>query len=59
MIPFMSMKIITKYWAKPIPMRSFDWAAYFDNYEPGLPIGHGPDEESAINDLLEQLDDCS
>ena len=52
------MKIITEFWPKPIPVRAFDWAAYDDDdYEPGLPVGYGPDEESAIASLLEQLDD--
>ncbi len=36
----------------PIPIRGLDWAAHFDNYEPGQPIGHGATEQEAIEDLL-------
>lgn len=45
-------KIITDYWAKPIPLRQFDWSAVRDNYEPPMPIGYGATEEAAIADLL-------
>ncbi len=34
-----------------IPIRGLDWAAHFDNYEPGQPIGHGATEQEAIEDL--------
>ena len=47
------MKIRTDYWAKPIPLRCFDWSAVDDNYEPGQPIGHGATEQEAIANLLE------
>lgn len=50
-------KILTSYVYPPIPIRSFDWSAIDDNYEPGQPIGHGPTEAAAIEDLLEQLGD--
>ncbi len=53
----MSMKINTRYWAKPIPMRGFDWIATFDDYD-GAPdsgnshmVGCGATEEEAILDL--------
>ncbi len=36
-------------------MRSFDWTAVDDNYEPGQPIGYGETEQDAINDLIDQL----
>jgi len=60
-------KIILTYWAKPIPTRSFDWCATFDDYDPGEPdgeggyigsdpIGYGATEEEARADLLEQAD---
>jgi len=39
----------------PIPMRSMDWQATTDEYEPGHPIGSGATEEAAILDLIEQL----
>ena len=45
-------KIVTDYWAKPVPLRQFDWTATFDDYEGGGPIGYGRTEQDAINDLL-------
>jgi hypothetical protein len=48
--------IITRYWAKPIPLRQFDWSAVTDNYEPGSPIGYGRTEAEAINDLMMLLE---
>lgn len=50
-------KVRTEYWAKPIPMRQFDWSAIDDNtYDgPGSPIGYGRTEQDAIADLMEQL----
>jgi hypothetical protein len=50
-------KIRTKYWAKPIPTRQCDWSAVTDNYEPGHPIGYGPTESEAVEDLRSQLED--
>jgi hypothetical protein len=41
----------------PIPIRTFDFGAVLDGYEPGAPIGWGPTEEQAIADLFEQMDD--
>lgn len=51
------MKIVTDYWAKPIPDRKFDWSAIDDDtYDgPGCPIGYGATEEAARDDLLEQI----
>jgi hypothetical protein len=49
-------RIVTHYWLKPIPVRSFDWSAVGDSYEPEDPIGYGATEEEAVNDLLEQLE---
>lgn len=60
-----SPKINTNYWAKPIPVRSFDWSATFDGYDPGEPdgeggysggdtIGYGATEQDAVDDLLSQ-----
>lgn len=37
----------------PIPDRRFDYQATFDGYDEGDPIGHGPTEQSAIDDLHE------
>jgi hypothetical protein len=51
------MKIITLYWAKPIPTRAFDWEATLEDYEPGYPIGYGYTEEEAIANLKEEIDE--
>ena len=51
------MGIVTSYWAKPIPDRSFDWEAHSDQYEGGDPIGHGATEAEAIADYEAILDD--
>jgi hypothetical protein len=45
-------RIVTEYWAKPIPPREFDWQATRDDWEPGCSIGHGATEAEAIADLL-------
>ena len=48
-------KIITCYWAKPIPDRQFDWSAWRDGDEPNdngqMRIGYGRTEAEAIADL--------
>lgn len=49
------MKIRTSHDYPPIPIRDFDWSAVTDDYEPGHPIGRGPTEQAAIDDLKEQL----
>jgi hypothetical protein len=50
------LKIITSYWAKPIPLRQFDWSAVTDDYDgEGCPIGYGETEREAIDDLIEQV----
>lgn len=51
------MVIIATYWAKPIPLRQFDWEAVTDNYEPGEPYGFGATEGEALLDLMEQLEE--
>ncbi len=53
----MNPRIVTNYWAKPIPMRQFDWEATFDGYDMGDPVGYGTTEEEAINDLIQQVDE--
>ena len=54
-------KIVTEYWAKPIPTRQFDWTAYYDGDEPndagGMKHGSGATEAEAIADLLENYGD--
>ncbi len=54
------MKIRTDYVFPPIPSRNFDWAAYDDETYCGCeechcPMGRGPTEQIAIDDLLEQI----
>jgi hypothetical protein len=49
------VKIITENVCPPIPDRSHDWQATAENYEPGAPMGSGPTERAAIEDLVEQL----
>jgi hypothetical protein len=48
-------KIVTNYWAKPIPDRRFDWSAWRDGDEPNdngqMRIGYGRTEAEAIADL--------
>lgn len=41
----------------PIPVRAFDWCAWFDDTgEEGL-TGNGTTEQEAIADLIERLED--
>ncbi len=53
-------KIITYCWAKPIPIRRFDWAAWFDGTEPDdygqMLTGYGTTEAEAIADLHENAE---
>ncbi len=54
----MSEFIVTSYWAKPIPMRQFDWSAWFEGTEDeGMPLGYGRTEAEAIADLKEQVEE--
>lgn len=41
----------------PIPTNRFDYAATFDSYEPGDPIGRGATMVAAVTDLKEQDDE--
>ena len=51
------MKIVTDYYAKPIPTRKFDWNAVdYDTYDGEGPVGYGATEAEAIADLEEQLE---
>jgi hypothetical protein len=50
------MKIVTAHIYPPIPIRSFDWSAVEDGYEPGRPIGYGKTEAEAVSDLRDQLE---
>ena len=47
-----SEPIHTEYWAKPVPLRQFDWSAVRDGYDGGDPIGYGATEAEAIADLI-------
>ena len=48
----------TRYAPPPIPMwEKMAWTAIDDDYEPGDPVGYGPTEFSAVQDLIEQLED--
>lgn len=51
------MTIHTSFIHPAIPIRSHDWCATFDNYEPGDAIGYGETEQAAIEDLMEQDSD--
>lgn len=46
--------IETEFIYPPIPIRSMDWRAVRHGYEPYDPIGYGPTEQAAIDDLLEK-----
>ncbi len=48
------MKILTSYWAAPIPIRCCDWSAWIDGQEEWL-TGRGPTEAAAIADLKQQI----
>lgn len=53
-------KIVTRYWAKPIPDRRFDHEAVTDDYDYApdarpMPVGYGATEAEAIADLREQI----
>lgn len=51
------MKILTNHVFPPVPTNQFDWAAVFDNYEPGGYCGYGRTEQAAIDDLKRQWED--
>jgi len=58
------MKIRTSYWAKPIPIRAFDWSAVDDGTcdgaeESHCPIGYGATERDAIDDLKRQIEEMA
>ena len=45
--------IVTYYIYPPIPLRQFDWCAYYDGSEESGPYGYGPCRLEAIRELLE------
>jgi hypothetical protein len=48
-------KIVTNYWAKPIPDRRFDWIAHIDGDEERGQYGYGRTEQEAIADLVNNV----
>jgi len=48
----MTRKIKTYYEHPPIPIRTWDWCAYYDGEEEAGHYGHGKTEEEAIEDLI-------
>jgi len=50
-------KIVTQFVNPPIPVRSMDWQAHYDDDEPDdngrMAVGHGATEQDAIDDLTE------
>jgi hypothetical protein len=51
-------KIVTRHVYPPIPVRFYDWAAWFDDEgEEAGRYGYGKTEGEAINDLLDSYGD--
>jgi hypothetical protein len=46
--------VITAFDPPPVPSRKYDWEARRRDYDIGDPLGRGPTEQAAIDDLLEQ-----
>jgi hypothetical protein len=46
-------KIIAWFEYPPIPVRQFDWGAYYEGHEESGPYGWGATEAEAINDLTD------
>jgi hypothetical protein len=49
-------RIITRYWAKPIPLRQFEWEASVDGGDERM-VGCGRTEADAIEDLRRLLEE--
>ena len=47
----MARKIVTKHVFPPIPIRSFDWCAYYEGEEESGDYGWGATEAAAIADF--------
>lgn len=47
------MKIVTEHIFPPIPIRTHDWGAYYDDMGEDSPVGYGETEAEAIKDLQE------
>ncbi len=50
-------RVITDFWAKPIPDRRFDWQAIEDGTEESGPVGNGRTEAEALADLAQHFDE--
>ena len=46
-------KIVTSHIYPPIPIRKFDWCAYFDGEEEDGNYGYGETEQEAIRDFMD------
>jgi len=48
----MTVRIATTFWAKPIPIRQFDWSAWYDGDEPNddgqMKMGYGRTKDEAV-----------
>lgn len=52
------MKIVTEFWAKPIPTDQFDWSAHDDDLGGDCSkIGYGRTEAEAIEDFAQAVRD--
>lgn len=51
--------VITEFVCPPIPIRSFDWAATGEDYEPGDVVGHGETEIAAVEDYLNGIEEAT
>jgi hypothetical protein len=51
------MRIITYKLSPPIPIRQFDWRAFYEGAEEMQEYGYGSTEEAAIADLLENTEE--
>ncbi|MFA5951525.1 MAG: hypothetical protein WC807_14695 [Hyphomicrobium sp.] len=52
----MPRKIVTRFDPPPIPIRSCDWTASFEDYDLGDPVGLGGTEQEAIDDLMMEVE---
>jgi hypothetical protein len=55
--PALFPKAETTFVNPPIPVRSHDWSATLEGYEPGDAQGTGATERDALNDLFDKLAD--
>jgi hypothetical protein len=51
------MKIVTENIYPPIPIRIFDWVAYFEGQEKEGLRGYGATKDEAIKDLMDQVEE--